>query len=321
MSPSINSQEVSVFAPATIANLSCGYDVLGLAIDGPGDRVVLRHTPDSKTKGLSITQITGDEGKLTLDPFKNTAGVSALSVLKSLGAEEESFEMEIHKQMPFGSGLGSSAASAVAGAFAVNALFGEPLSKVDLIEHAMAGEALASGAFHADNVAPCILGNITLIHSNSPLEVLEIESPKNFYLSVVYPHLEILTKEARNLVPKMLPVAKATQQAAHLGGLIAGLYSGDFNLIGKCLEDQIAEPNRKDLITGFDEAQDVALNIGAVGFGISGSGPSVYAISEGKQTAEQVTQCIAEVFEACDLKCETFTSGVNPNGATILSRR
>ena len=314
-------QEVRVFAPATVANLSCGYDVLGLAIDGPGDEVVLRVVDDADFKGLRIVEITGDNGILPLEVEKNTAGVAAQSVLEYFNAQGMSLEMEIHKKMPFGSGLGSSAASSVAGAFAVNALFGEKLTKRNLISHAMKGEALASGAFHADNVAPCMLGNITLIHCNASLGIVELPSPKQLYLTVVYPHIEILTKEARNLVPKEIAVSTATHQASKLAGLVHGLHTSNFSLIGECLVDQIAEPNRQMLITGYEEACEAALDVGAVGFGISGSGPSVYAISEGEQSAEQVAEVVGDVFEACDLNYEAFVSSVNSQGAIILSTK
>jgi homoserine kinase len=202
-------QEVRVFAPATVANVACGYDVLGFAIDAPGDEIVVRHC---EKPGLHITAITGDEGKLPKNPEKNTAGVAALDLLRHLGMTDRGIEMEIHKKMPFGSGLGSSAASAVAGAYAVNYLIGEPLSKKQLLPFAMAGEASADGAWHADNVGPCLLGGIVFIRSNEELDVAQLPPPKNLWAAVVHPDIEVLTKVAREILPKDIPLQNATQQ-------------------------------------------------------------------------------------------------------------
>src|SRR5210317_1013611 len=206
--------EIRVFAPATVANVACGYDVLGFAIDAPGDEVVARH---SEKPGLRITKITGDDGKLPKKADQNTAGVAALDLLKHLGMSDRGIEMEIHKKMPFGSGLGSSAASAVAGAYAVNKLIGEPLSKKQLLPFAMAGESSADGAWHADNVAPCLLGGIVFIRSNEELDIAELPVPENLWAAVVHPELEILTKVAREILPKEIPLTNATQQIGNRG--------------------------------------------------------------------------------------------------------
>ncbi|MFN5868696.1 MAG: homoserine kinase, partial [Akkermansiaceae bacterium] len=225
-------QEIRVFAPATVANVACGYDVLGFAIDSPGDEVVVRN---SSQPGRGITEITGDGGKLPKDPNINTAGVAALDLLKHLGMLDRGIEMEIHKKMPFGSGLGSSSASAVAGAYAVNKLIGEPLSKHQLLPFAMAGEASADGAWHADNVGPCLLGGIVFIRSNEELDIAQIPSPKNLWAAVVHPDIEILTKVAREILPKEIPLVNATQQIGNLGGLILGLIQEDYGLISRSI--------------------------------------------------------------------------------------
>ena len=201
-------QEVRVFAPATVANVACGFDVLGFAINAPGDEVVARH---SEKPGLRITKITGDDGKLPKIPEKNTAGVAALDLLRHLGMSDRGIELEIHKKMPFGSGLGSSAASAVAGVYAVNKLIGEPLAKQQLLPFAMQGEASADGAWHADNVGPSLLGGIVFVRSNQELDIAQLPVPENLWAAVVHPDIEILTKVAREILPTNIPMVNATQ--------------------------------------------------------------------------------------------------------------
>ena len=307
--------EIRVFAPATVANVACGYDVLGFAIDAPGDEVVVRH---SDTPGLRITQITGDEGKLPLDPERNTAGVAALDLLRHLGMTDRGIEMEIHKKMPFGSGLGSSAASAVAGAFAVNTLIGEPLTKIQLLPFAMAGEASADGAWHADNVAPSLLGGIVFIRSNDELDVAQIPAPSNLWVAVVHPDIEILTKVAREILPKEIPLVNATQQIGNLGGLLCGLIQEDYGMISRSIHDVIAEPRRQKLIPDFYRAKRAAMAAGALGFSISGAGPSVFALCEGEETARKTGEAIAKVFSSVPLGNQLYISKVNPRGVHVI---
>ncbi|MEI6604630.1 MAG: homoserine kinase [Verrucomicrobiota bacterium] len=307
--------EIRVFAPATVANVACGYDVLGFAIDSPGDEVVVRH---SETPGFRITQITGDEGKLPLDPERNTAGVAAMDLLRHLGMSDRGIEMEIHKKMPFGSGLGSSAASAVAGAFAVNTLIGEPLTKQQLLPFAMAGEASADGAWHADNVAPCLLGGIVFIRSNDELDVACIPSPANLWVAVVHPDIEILTKVAREILPREIPLINATQQIGNLGGLLCGLIQEDYGLISRSIHDVIAEPRRQKLIPDFYRAKRAAMAAGALGFSISGAGPSVFALCEGEATARKAGDAISKVFTAVPLPNQIYVSRINPRGVHVI---
>lgn len=304
-------QEIRVFAPATVANVACGYDVLGFAIESPGDEILVRH---SNKPGLQITKITGDGGKLPKDPTKNTAGVAALDLLKHLGMLDRGIEMEIHKKMPFGSGLGSSSASAVAGAYAVNKLIGEPLSKRQLLPFAMTGEAAADGAWHADNVAPCLFGGIVFIRSNLELDIAQIPAPKNLWATVVHPDIEILTKVAREILPKEIPLENATQQIGNLGGLILGLIQEDYGLISRSIHDVIAEPRRQKLIPDFYKAKRAALSAGALGLSISGAGPSVFALSEGEETARKVGTMVENVFKAIPIACQVHISKINPRG-------
>ncbi len=311
-----NQQEIRVFAPATVANVACGYDVLGFAIDAPGDEIVVRN---SAKPGLHITKITGDDGKLPKNPSQNTAGVAALDLLKHLGMSDRGIEMEIHKKMPFGSGLGSSAASAVAGAYAVNKLIGEPLSKKQLLPFAMAGECSADGAWHADNVAPCLLGGIVFIRSNDELDVAQLPAPKNLWASVVHPDIEILTKVAREILPKEIPLENATQQIGNLGGLLCGIIQEDYGLISRSIHDVIAEPRRHKLIPDFYKAKRAAMSAGALGFSISGAGPSVFALCEGEESARKVAAAVSAVFEAIPIVCQSYVSRINPHGVHVIA--
>lgn len=310
-------QEVRVFAPATVANVACGYDVLGFAIDAPGDEVLVRQ---SSEPGLRITKITGDEGKLPPEAEKNTAGVAALDLLKHLGIsmEDRGIEMEIHKKMPFGSGLGSSAASAVAGAYAVNCLLGEPLSKKQVLPFAMAGEASADGAWHADNVGPSLLGGMIFIRDNDELDIAELPVPENLWVAVVHPDIEILTKVAREILPTEIPLEKVTQQVGNLGGLICGLIQEDYGLISRSIHDVIAEPNRQKLIPDFYKTKRAALGAGALGFSISGAGPSVFALCEGEESAKKVGAAIAATFSKIDLENQVYVSRINREGVKMI---
>lgn len=309
-------EEVRVFAPATVANVACGYDVLGFAINEPGDEIVVRH---SDKPGLRITQITGDDGKLPKTVEGNTAGVAALDLLRHLGMTDRGIEMEIHKKMPFGSGLGSSAASAVAGAYAVNKLIGEPLSKQQLLPFAMTGEASADGAYHADNVGPSLLGGIVFIRSNQELDIAQLPVPTELYAAVVHPDIEILTKVAREILPKEIPLENATQQIGNLGGLICGLIQEDYGMISRSIHDVIAEPRRQKLIPEFYKAKRAALSNGALGFSISGAGPSVFALCQGEETAQRVAKAVSEVFSGIGLTNQSYVSPINKQGVHVVS--
>ncbi len=313
MSPAPILQEVKVFAPATVANVACGYDVLGFAIDAPGDEVIVRH---SSKPGLRITKITGDDGKLPKTVEGNTAGVAALDLLRHLGMMDRGIEMEIHKKMPFGSGLGSSAASAVAGVYAVNKLIGEPLSKKQLLPFAMTGEASADGAYHADNVGPSLLGGIVFIRSNQELDIAQLPVPKKLWAAVVHPEIEILTKIAREILPKDIPIINATQQ---IGNLICGIIQEDYGMISRSIHDVIAEPHRQKLIPEFYKAKRAALANGALGFSISGAGPSVFALCEGEEVARNVAKAVSQVFTDINLENQAHVSKINQQGVHVIS--
>ena len=307
--------EVRVFAPATVANVACGYDVLGFAIEAPGDEVVARH---SLEPGLRIVKITGDDGKLPMEVTQNTAGVAAQDLLRHLGMLDRGVELEIHKKMPFGSGLGSSAASAVAGVYAVNKLIGEPLTKKQLLPFAMAGESSADGAWHADNVGPCLLGGIVFIRSNQELDMAQLPGPENLWATVVHPDIEILTKVAREILPLEVPLENVTQQVGNLGGLLCGLIQDDYELISRSIHDVIAEPRRQKLIPEFYRAKRDAMAAGALGFSISGAGPSVFALCEGEETARRVGEEVSRVFTEAPIQSQVYVSRINPRGVYVV---
>lgn len=306
---------VRIFAPASVANVACGYDILGFALEEPGDEIVVRF---SDQPGLRISRIEGDGGKLPYEIAKNTAGFAAARLLDHLGGSERGIEMEIYKKMPFGSGLGSSAASAAGAVVAVNELLGRPLEKKALLPFAVLGEQIADGAYHADNVAPALLGGITLIRSNRELDVHAIPVPADLWAAVVYPHVKILTKDARNILSDHIPLRKMIEQSGNLGGLIIGLFNSDYALIGRSLNDVVIEPQRARLIPHFSRVKTAALKAGALGCSISGAGPSVFTLNKGREKAAQAGKAMQSVFEEADIQAELFISRINQQGTIKL---
>lgn len=305
---------IKVFAPASVANVACGFDVLGFALNEPGDEIIARF---SDLPGFRISKITGDEGRLPLTVSKNTAGFAALKLLEYLGEESRGIEIEIHKKMPFGSGLGSSAASSVAGVMAINELLKRPLSKKELLPFAVLGEQIADGAYHADNVAPSLLGGIIMIRDNMSLDVHRLPVPKGLYASVIYPHIEILTKSARNILSKNVSLKNCIQQTGNFGGFIVGLYNSDFDLIKRSLNDVLIEPQRSELIPHFVDIKCAALDSGALGCSISGAGPSIFALSQNSLIAEKVGLEMKSICDQYDIKSDLFISSINQNGAFL----
>ncbi|QNL51234.1 homoserine kinase [Olivibacter sp. SDN3] len=303
--------KVHVFAPATAANLVCGYDILGLALDEPGDEVVMVRAGEP---GVRLVKITGDDGRLPLDPTKNTVSACVQLLLTHIGREDVGVEISLHKQMPIGSGLGSSAASTVAGLYAINQLLGSPLSKQELLPFALKGEELACGHGHADNVAPSLFGGITLIKSYEPLEVINLPVPKDLYCSVVFPHVDVPTRAARQMIRSKVELKEAVVQWGNIAGLISGLFMNDYGLIGRSMKDVLIEPTRAILIPEFYEMREVALAAGALGFGISGSGPSVFAFSTSKATAATITAQLSEHLKFKNIDSNGYTSAVNMQG-------
>jgi len=304
--------EIKIFCPATIANLSCGFDVLGLCLESIGDEMIIRK---SANKGIRITKIEGAD--LPFETEKNVAGVAAQSLLSALDLDF-GFEIEIYKKIKAGSGIGSSSASAAGAVFGINELLGKPFSRHDLIYFAMQGEVLASGSAHADNVAPCLLGNFTLVRSINPMDVVSIPSPPNLYVTLIHPQVELKTSEMRAVLPTEILLQKAITQWANVGGLVAGLYTSDYQLIGRSLQDVIVEPLRGQYIPEFDKLKALAAENGALGCGISGSGPSVFAFSEGKDVAEQIAIAFKTHFEMTEIPFDIHVSKINEIGTSII---
>ena len=305
--------EIKIFCPATIANLSCGFDVLGLCLETAGDEMIIRK---SDIKGIRITKIVG--ANLPLETEKNVAGVAALAMLEAIETEF-GFEIEIYKHIKAGSGIGSSAASSAGAVFGINELLGCPFTRKELVLFAMQGEKLASGNAHADNVAPALLGGFTLVRSSNPLDIIKIESPSELYATVVHPQIELKTSDARSVLKQTVSLKSAITQWGNVGGLIAGLYTKDYDLIGRSLHDEIVEPLRSVLIPGFDLIKKTAYENGALGSGISGSGPSIFALSKGEATANKIAKAMSAVYDEMNLPYEIHVSKVNDEGMKIIA--
>ncbi|RZL16994.1 MAG: homoserine kinase [Pedobacter sp.] len=306
---------IKVFAPATVANVVCGYDVLGFAVNAPGDEVVMRLTA---TKGITISKITGDDGKLPMNPEKNTVSASVQHYLNHIGKPDFGIDIELHKKMPIGSGLGSSSASTVAGLFAINALFDNLLSNKELVPFAMKGEELACGYGHADNVAPALMGGFVLIRSYEPLDIISLPFPEDMHAAIVYPEVDVPTKDARQMIRSKVLLKDAVTQWGNVAGLVSGLFMKDYDLIGRSMTDVLVEPTRAILIPDFYVMRQMALNEGAVGFGISGSGPSVFALTKDADTANRITEKLQNHLKELAINSLSFVSEVNKKGPVIL---
>lgn len=306
-------EEIKLFCPATIANVSCGFDVLGLCLEQPGDEMIIRK---SSSPGIQITKIVGQD--LPLETQKNVAGVAGLALLNELKELHAGFEIEIYKNIKPGSGIGSSAASAAGAVFGINQLLGQPFSAKELIPFAMQGEFLASGALHADNVAPAFLGGFTLVRSYNPLDVIRLPVPAELIATVIHPQLEVKTADARSVLKHSVSLKNAITQWGNLGGLISALYTNDYDLLSRCLHDEIIEPLRSVLIPGFDEVKATALAHGALGSGISGSGPSIFALSKSKSTAKEIASAMADVYRKFEVDYDVHVSKINCEGIKVL---
>ncbi len=310
------SKSIRAFAPATVANVACGFDILGFSVEAPGDEVVITLT---EGKGVSIKAIHGDEGLLPLDTSENTVSLVIQEYLNAIGKPDLGVEIELFKQMPLKSGLGSSAASSVVGVFALNKLLGEPLSQQELLPFAMKGEELACGSAHADNVAPALLGGFVLVRSYDPLDIIELPTPEKLHATIIHPHIEVKTKDARAILRKEVAMSEAVTQWGNVAGLIAGLMKSDYELIGRSLQDVIVEPVRSILIPGFDQAKKAAMENGALGCSISGSGPSIFALSTSQETAEKIGKGMQAVFDAINIESEVYISKVSQDGPKVVS--
>ena len=304
--------EITVHAPATIANVGCGFDVLGLCLTEPYDTVQLTRT---ERPGLHIRHL--DDYDLPTDPERNVAGAALLALLRAV-PEPLGFEVTITKGIRPGSGIGSSAASAAGAVVAANALLGNRFSQLELIDMAMYGEAVASGVRHADNIAPAICGGFTLVRAVLPvLDVVALPAPP-LWVAVVHPQFEVRTKEARAVLPASVPLALAARQWANVGGLVAGFLTHDYELIARALEDYIVEPARAALIPGLADAKRRALDAGALGGSISGSGPSIFTLSKDEPTARAAAAALGSVYEKMGIDFHLHVGPIATQGARVV---
>ncbi len=305
-------EKIKIFSPGSVANVSCGFDVLGFCLDHVGDEMIVRKT---KSPGVKITKIEGQ--KLPLDVKKNVAGVAATALLNT-HPTKEGFEIEIYKNIKAGSGIGSSAASAAGAVFGINELLGRPFTSHELIVFAMEGEGLASGAPHADNVSPVLLGGITLVRSIKPVDVIKLPCPKELTAVVLHPKIELKTLHAREILKKNVSMEKAIQQWGNLGAFVAALYNEDYDLMSRSLKDEIVEPMRSLLIPEFDSLKKVCKAEGSIGFGISGSGPSVYALTRGTDKAQKISDAMKKIISSIGIDFEIHISTINNQGIKII---
>lgn len=306
---------IKVFAPASVSNVNVGFDILGFAIHGPGDEIIIS---EGKEPGLVITEIRGAKGKLPTEVHKNTAGVSAAALLKHLGEEKRPLEMIIHKKMPIGSGMGSSAASAVGGVFAVSEFLRTGLPKSELLPFALEGEMVSDSALHADNVAPSLLGGMVIIREAASFDVKKLPIPAGLHTCVIHPHVQVLTRESRAILDKDVSLEKFIEQTGNLASFVAAMYTSDFDLLRRCLSDVVIEPQRAHLIPGFYELKDMALHAGALGFGISGAGSSMFALCDNSFAAGEIARSAENFYAKKSLSCDTYLSLVNHEGVMVM---
>ncbi len=306
---------IRAFAPATVANVCCGFDILGFSVDFPGDEVKLTLTDET---GIVISSIEGDGGRLPKETLKNTAGVAVDSFLASLGSKQ-GVRIELKKQLPLGSGMGSSAASGVAALVAINHLMGNPYSREQMIPFAMEAERVACGSAHADNVAPSLLGGFVLIREYEPLDIIKIDAVNGLYCTLVHPHLELKTSDSRRVLKPSVSLRDAITQSGNIAGLMIGLTKPDYSLISRSLKDVIAEPIRSVFIPGFDQIRKMVVDAGSLGCGISGSGPTIFCLSADHKVAQQVGELIQLHFLRNHLKSDVYVSKINEEGAKIIS--
>lgn len=308
-------ERVRVFAPATASNLGPGFDVLGLALTRPGDVVEAERR---RQPGVEIAEVTG-ASSLTTNPETNVVGIAATAALQRLGISDVGVRLRLHKQMPLGSGLGSSAASSVGGAVAVNELFGKRLSTHAIVECALRGEAAVSGTAHADNVAPGVLGGIVLIRAVDPLDLVELPVPADLRVVVVHPHCEVLTAHARQRVADQLfTIGQAVANLGNVAALVSALYRGDLPLFGRSISDALVEPIRAPLVPGFRGVQVAAIDAGALGCSISGSGPSMFAFADSDDAASAVADAMQAAFGDVGLDSDRYIGPVETRGARLV---
>lgn len=308
------SEWVRVFAPATVANVGPGFDVLGFAIEQPGDELIVRKNDTGKFRIINETDIC-----LPLEPEKNVSSVAVNAMLQELGSKQ-GFDIVFTRKIYPGSGIGSSAASSVGAVYGVNELLGSPFQRKDMVKFAMEGERIACGSAHADNTAPAMMGGFVLVQSYNPLTLIPIPSPENIFCTVIHPEIEVKTTDARKILKKTVTLRAAINQWGNLAGLVAGLMQNDFKLISSSLKDVIVEPVRSILIPKFNDVQKAALDAGALGCSISGSGPSIFALSDNIEKAEKIASLMQDTFKSINIGSKVFVSRVNQVGVKVIEK-
>jgi homoserine kinase len=308
----MNKEEVRVFSPATVSNVGPGFDLMGFALEAPGDEMTVRR---NSGPSLVLTDLSGCG--LPLDPEKNVAAVAARALLEELGITG-GFELEFNTKIPPGSGVGSSAASCAAAVVGINEILGSPLETAALVPYALEGEKVASGAVHADNIAPALLGGITLIRSCNPLDIKHIPYPDDLWCAVVHPGLEIRTLESRKRIPREVPLSAALEQAGNLAALVAGLATADYGLISRSVRDVFAEPYRTDQVPGYADLHRSVLEAGSLGTGLSGSGPSVFSLCRGSDMAAAVGAVMEAHFTKRGIECSLYLSKISQAGCRVM---
>lgn len=310
-------KSITVFAPASSANLGSGFDVFGLALQGPGDELRL----ERNDKGIvRVSSIRGDGRRLSKVPAENTAGVALMAYLDALG-ERSGFDIHLYKKMPLGSGMGSSAASAVAAVFAANVLLGKPMSKQELVRWAAEGERVASGSVHADNIAPSMMGGITLVRSLNSDDIRSIPVPSKLRLVLIHPHVEVKTSDARKVLPREIPLTTAIRQWSNTAAFVAGCHAQDLPLIGRAMEDLVAEPARQSLIPCYAEVKRMALESGAYGISISGAGPSILVLTDSIKRSEEIAASAKRIYRQQRLGCDVWCTRIDKRGVRIIPNR
>jgi homoserine kinase len=304
---------VEIFSPATVANVGPGFDILGFALDAPGDIIRMERSSSGRHEILNETEVD-----IPLDPSKNVATVALDALLDASGSSEK-FHLIFRQKIPAGSGIGSSAASSAGAVYGANILLGNIYTPAELVPFAMKGEEAASGSAHADNVAPALLGGFVLVRSYEPLDINGISGPESLFCSVVHPEISIATEDSRRILKTSIPLKTAITQCGNVAGLVVGLINSDFRLIRDSMHDVIAEPARSFLIPEYQNVKDAAMDSGALGCSISGSGPSIFALSENRETAERISGAMKETFETAGIGSKVFVSKVNKEGVRVLS--
>jgi homoserine kinase len=315
----MDKKSAKAFAPATVANVAVGFDILGFPLDAVGDTVIVERIDPAPGASPAVT-LAGTDGvvsNLPVDPERNTATLPLIRLIANLGLPF-GFRVSVRKGIPLSSGMGGSAASSVGALMAANSLLSEPLPREDLLKYALLGEELASGSPHGDNAAPCLLGGLTLLRSLDPVEAVHIPVPEGLRVVLVHPHRELDTRSSRGILPRDLPLKEYVAQSSRLAAFIAACYAGDLDLMARSLKDGLIEPRRAPLIPAFHSVQRAALQAGALGCSISGSGPSVFALCRNDDEAEKTRRAMAAAWEAAGVPCDSWTGRISQSGARIL---